>query len=1249
MFPSTLPKLTDAPPPLAEFLRNTDAFKDLFKRATDPANISQVCNLFLLTEPSNIPLKITHDVDFGAKRITPPVDTHAIASLFSPSSATGDNNNNCRKVDAGAPLDAVIHLTTSNQGHPAIIQTNKSIGFFNMAPPRLFPNERVFLLCGVAVPPLPKTFAVFDEAGLFWSSDDKLDGGDMVNNKRKVVELGPGQEYQFPIALNCADGVGRNDERGLLCQLLVFFLAIPHDCQFHHTMMMDSTTTTGPPKVYHITNNNISSNGINNPHHHQELGYTIVPIARRISVALVPNVAAVMHSILNVDAKKFIPAQLKQLFDQIPTQYAVYGNNNNNSPHLTKLGHARLDPSYCKPAFQQRGGAAETSGQMLGHSYDFARKYAELLLLEEETIEQHVSMFDMYYTRFNIALFINQDVKYVLLGPGKDTFQTAVPGIDDLERKAYRGMSLVGLDNSNSKKNAIGLRLTDMFKYKPKYKEAFSHITNAWALGHLNVPGLLEGRPGLAICDTVYLRLVGQETFELACIVAGIEGSSVFLLMPDCFWQVTSVNSLIQRALLSSTSPSYENLKRAAAMESLEMVHKQAWKFDGLVHVRFSFDRKQFRSMHDALWKTTKLLRYKFSSCLEPWLLNNQATLDLLVQKLPSVTTVNALAQSLKQLGLVSVNEQQKQAIAAVLLGGGASVPFAIYGPPGTGKTLTLVELALQLLAQGPGNKLLLCAPQQYSADLLVAALSKAGIRPDEMVRLNDPRRPVYTVLDACFPYCIFDEKKRMFSLPIQKQYGTARVVVTSCASASLLNEKKSGAEKTAAASIVFSHILIDEAGQAMIPEILIPLCHLNNNSNEPASIVLAGDPKQLGPVVRSKEAAAQGLGKSLLELLINNVSRTASLLKQQKQQQQNGVCDNDNDNKFLPVTMLVQNYRSHQSLLSLPSKLFYNDKLLAAADACSVLAPRWRLPGEEEEEDDDDGGKNKSCSKNNNKTTKYKVKGNEFGFVEDDNDADDEEEEEEEYKDNNGQIPSNLMFYGVLGQQMREGEAPSFFNPIEAATVLQLIQGLLDQAPEIQPTDLGVMATYRKQVQKIRLLLREHKLGAVRVGTLDDFQGQESKIIIVSTTLSRPDTLPTTTNNDDNNNSIETQCIGFWHNPRRFNVAITRAKALLVVVGHPAVLMEDASWREFIRHCVSNGCYRGAGAGMVARSSLMTSGTGGKSDEEAELEGTIAQMVKISLLLGAGDASLFFPESLDDMYAVEAAEMDDAPWRIML
>ncbi len=70
-------------------------------------------------------------------------------------------------------------------------------------------------------------------------------------------------------------------------------------------------------------------------------------------------------------------------------------------------------------------------------------------------------------------------------------------------------------------------------------------------------------------------------------------------------------------------------------------------------------------------------------------------------------------------------------------------------------------------------------------------------------------------------------------------------------------------------------------------------------------------------------------------------------------------------------------------------------------------------------------------------------------------------------------------------------------------------------------------------------------------MGTVDDYQGQEERVIFISTTLSRPESLPPPVASD-----ADAQ-IGFFRNPRRFNVAITRAKALLVVVGHPVVLLQ--------------------------------------------------------------------------------------------
>lgn len=112
-------------------------------------------------------------------------------------------------------------------------------------------------------------------------------------------------------------------------------------------------------------------------------------------------------------------------------------------------------------------------------------------------------------------------------------------------------------------------------------------------------------------------------------------------------------------------------------------------------------------------------------------------------------------------------------------------------------------------------------------------------------------------------------------------------------------------------------------------------------------------------------------------------------------------------------------------------------------------------------------------------------------------------------------------------------------------------------------------------QVKKLRLLLRARDLAAVRVGTVDDFQGQEARIIFISTVLSRPST---------NSGALGTRAaareaglgpqtaaadpaVGFFRNPNRFNVAITRAQALMVVLGHPLVLMQVQSCQQQLRY----------------------------------------------------------------------------------
>ncbi len=68
------------------------------------------------------------------------------------------------------------------------------------------------------------------------------------------------------------------------------------------------------------------------------------------------------------------------------------------------------------------------------------------------------------------------------------------------------------------------------------------------------------------------------------------------------------------------------------------------------------------------------------------------------------------------------------------------------------------------------------------------------------------------------------------------------------------------------------------------------------------------------------------------------------------------------------------------------------------------------------------------------------------------------------------------LFFHGIAGEDMREGDSPSFFNPHEAMAIAGLVQNLCEESG-IKPQDIGIISPFYKQVQKIRMLLRERHL----------------------------------------------------------------------------------------------------------------------------------------------------------------------------
>ena len=163
----------------------------------------------------------------------------------------------------------------------------------------------------------------------------------------------------------------------------------------------------------------------------------------------------------------------------------------------------------------------------------------------------------------------------------------------------------------------------------------------------------------------------------------------------------------------------------------------------------------------------------------------------------------------------------------------------------------------LQVLRQYPSMKILACAPSNSAADLIAQRLS-SSLSPQQMFRCNAVFRPLSTLPKGLEPYVRVHDNH--FVLPTLAELNAYRVIVSTCGNASF-------AYNIGLPAGHFTHIFVDEAGQASEPEILTAIKPL---ATESTRVVLSGDPKQLGPVIRSSLARHFGLEKSYLERLMD-------------------------------------------------------------------------------------------------------------------------------------------------------------------------------------------------------------------------------------------------------------------------------------------------------------------------------------------------------------------------------------------
>ena len=332
----------------------------------------------------------------------------------------------------------------------------------------------------------------------------------------------------------------------------------------------------------------------------------------------------------------------------------------------------------------------------------------------------------------------------------------------------YRGPDLAGVWHGAAD---AGAAAADVDPAAARWRRA---LQSQQLLAAVEMPGLPEARPALAPQDAVYVRLAADPRGapQYAGAVAATDGARVLLVMPPAWW------ARLERL-------------RAGAKAAAD-----AAAAPPLVHVAVAPDRTAFARMHEALealWLSPRPLLPP--PLLPPAVAAMAAAAATAPAAPPPRADLEARAAALQLRGATPLNAEQRRAVAALLLGGGRRLPYALFGPPGTGKSVTLVEAILQVRANfGPHARVLAAAPTNFSADLIASALAAAGVKAGEMLRLNDPRHPPAQTKDDVRPFCRYDEATGYYRLPAADELRGAAIVVASCVAA--VRRKSRGASR---------------------------------------------------------------------------------------------------------------------------------------------------------------------------------------------------------------------------------------------------------------------------------------------------------------------------------------------------------------------------------------------------------------------------------------------------------------------
>ena len=463
------------------------------------------------------------------------------------------------------------------------------------------------------------------------------------------------------------------------------------------------------------------------------------------------------------------------------------------------------------------------------------------------------------------------------------------------------------------------------------------------------------------------------------------------------------------------------------------------------------------------------------------------------------------------------LNPTQERAVNEVLWAKDVAI---VHGPPGTGKTTTLVEAINETLMRE--SQVLVCAQSNMAVDWISEKLVDRGIN---VLRIGNPTRVNDKMLSftyerrfeshADYPQ-LWAIRKAIRELRKNRKKGSENYhqkmdrLKSRAAEIELrINAELFGEARVIACTLVGSaHHLLEgmKFGTLFIDEAAQALeaaCWIP--MRRASRVILAGDHCQLPPTVKSIAALRAGLGKTLMERIAENKPEVVTLLKIQ--------------------------YRMNDEIMRFSSDWFYGGKVESAPQIKyrSVLdydhPITWIDTGEESEE--------------------RRVKSEEFNSSSDDASEGSEEQENS----------SIFTHHSSLYKEQFVGESFGHINKAEAELTLLTLAEYFTKIGKRrvleERIDVGIISPYRAQVQYLKKLIKKYEFfkpyrRLISVNTVDGFQGQERDVILISLVRS----------NDEGQ-------IGFLKDLRRMNVAMTRARMKLIILGNKDTMTKHPFYKK--------------------------------------------------------------------------------------